>query len=80
MWCSFRMKTTRAFLSIAAYAVLCGCGSSEEPAATVAAAPRPAPAEERAAPAPAPAADAAAAGNVALLEQTPAYGEAARSN
>ncbi|HVJ29665.1 MAG TPA: dienelactone hydrolase family protein [Gammaproteobacteria bacterium] len=70
------MKTMRAFLSIAACAALCGCGSSEEPAAPVAAAPAAPAAEHRHdAPAPAP-----AGAEVALLEQTPAYGEGARSN
>jgi carboxymethylenebutenolidase len=72
------MKTTRAFLSIAACAALGGCGSSEEPAAAVAAAPA-APAEhQHEAPAPAPAAGAAP--SVPLLEQTLAYGEGSRTN
>jgi carboxymethylenebutenolidase len=79
MCCSFRMKTMRAFLSIAAGAVLCGCGSSEGPAVPVAAAPAPAPAEHQH-DAPAPPSAGEAAPEVALLEQTPAYGEGARSN
>jgi len=70
------MKTMRAFLSIAACAMLCGCGSSEEPAAPAAAAP--APEHQHDAPAPPPAAEAAP--EAALIEQTPAYGEGARSN
>src|SRR5262245_7579859 len=76
----FCMKIMRAFVSIAAYAALCGCGSSEEPV-PVAAAPAAPPAEhQHAAPAPAPAPAAAAGPDVALLEQTLAYGEGARSN
>src|SRR5688572_17581166 len=75
---SFRMKTMRVFLSIAACAALGGCGSSDEPAAPVAAAPA-APAEhQHEVPAPAPAAEAAP--SVPLLEQTLAYGEGARTN
>lgn len=73
----FCMKMMRAFASIAACAALSGCGSSEEPAAPVAAAPAPAaaPAEhDTIAPA------AAGTAQVQLLEQTLAYGEAARSN
>ena len=70
------MKTMRAFLSIAACAMLCGCGSSEEPAAPAAAAP--APEHPHDAPAPPPAAGGAP--EVTLIEQTPAYGEGARSN
>jgi carboxymethylenebutenolidase len=56
--------------------VLLGCGSSEEPAAPAAAAP--AAEHQHDAPAPAPVAEAAP--EVPLLEQTPAYGEGARSN
>jgi len=66
----------RVFLSIAACAALCGCGSSEEPAAPVAAAPAP-PAEHQhdvAAPA------VVATQEAQLLEQTLAYGEGTRSN
>jgi len=70
------MKTMRAFLSIAACAMLCGCGSSEEPAAPAAAAP--APEHQHDAPAPPPAAGGAP--EATLIEQTPAYGEGARSN
>jgi carboxymethylenebutenolidase len=72
---SFRMKTMRAFLSIAACAALGGCGSSAEPPAPVAAAP----AElQHEAPAPAPATEAASGAPV--LEQVLAYGEGSRSN
>ena len=73
------MNTTRALFSIAACAVLAGCGSSEGPAA---AATAPAPAAPPAAAehqhqAPAPA---EAAPGVPVLEQTLAYGEGRRSN
>jgi carboxymethylenebutenolidase len=73
------MKTTRTFLSIAACALLGGCGSSEEPTTPTATTAAP-PAAERAheASPPAPAAEAATA--VQLLEQQVAYGEGARSN
>ena len=69
----------RAFASIAVCALLCGCGSSDEPATPVAAAPV-APPAEHPHDAPAPAAAVEAAPEVPLLEQTPAYGEGARSN
>src|SRR5262245_14578022 len=70
---------TRAFVSIAACALLCGCGSSEGPTTSVAAAPAAPPAEHpHDMPAPTPAAEAAP--EVPLLEQTVAYGEGARSN
>ena len=69
------MNTTRALFSIAACAVLAGCGSSEGPAA-VATAPAPAAAEhQHQGPAPAEAAP-----SVPVLEQTLAYGEGRRSN
>ena len=73
------MKTMRALVAIAACAALCGCGSSEEPAAAAtAAAPAPAATAvvhqvESPVPVETPPA-------VALLEQTLAYGEGARSN
>jgi len=74
----FYMKIMRAFASIAWCAALCGCGSSEAPVAPVAAAPATAPAEhQHDAPA---SATTGAAPEVQLLEQTLAYGEAARSN
>src|SRR5262245_20947462 len=73
------MRTMRASVSIAACALLCACGSPEVPATAVAAASSAARAEQqRDAPAPAPAGQGAA--EVPLLEQTLAYGEAARSN
>jgi carboxymethylenebutenolidase len=75
----FRMKITRAFASIACCAALWGCGSAEQPVTPVAAAPPPPPAEHQQG-APAPARAEAAAPEVQLLEQTLAYGEAARSN
>jgi carboxymethylenebutenolidase len=76
---SFCMNLKRVFLSIAGCAALGACGSSEEPAAPAAAAPAPPPAEhQHDAPAPPPAGGTAPA--VALLEQTVAYGEGARSN
>ena len=75
----FCMKIMRAFVSVAGCAALWGCGSSEAPVTPVAAAPAAPPAEhQHDAPAPAPAG--AAAPEVQLLEQTLAYGEAARSN
>jgi carboxymethylenebutenolidase len=73
------MNMTRALFSIAACAVLGGCGSSEEPAAAVTAAPTPptrAPEPQHETPAPAAAAQQA----VPILEQTLAYGEGRRSN
>ena len=73
------MNLKRVLLSIAGCAMLGACGSSEEPAAPVAAAPAPPPAEhQHDAPAAPPAGSAPPA--VPLLEQTLAYGEAARSN
>ena len=66
----------RVFLSIAACAALCGCGSSEEPAAPVAAAPAPPAEHQHDAVAPA----VAATQEAQLLEQTLAYGEGTRSN
>src|SRR5690242_1154438 len=71
------MRITRAFASTALCAILFGCGSSEAPVTPAAAAPAAAPAEHQH-DAPAPAVTAAA--QVQLLEQTLAYGEAARSN
>lgn len=72
----FCMKIIRALASIAVCAALGGCGSSEEPVAPVATAPSAPPAEQpHQVPAPG-----AAAPEVPLLEQTLAYGEAARSN
>jgi carboxymethylenebutenolidase len=66
-------------LSIAACALLHGCGSSEEPATPAATAAAPPAAEHHpATPPPAPAAEPVAA--VPLLEQQVAYGEGARSN
>ena len=74
---SFHMKTMRAFVSIAACALLCGCGSSDEPVTPVAAAP--AEISHDAPPSATPGGEAAPP-DVPLLEQTPAYGEGARSN
>ena len=70
------MTTMRVFLSIAACAALCGCGSSEDPAAPVAAAPAPPAEHQHDAVAPA----VAATQEAQLLEQTLAYGEGTRSN
>src|SRR5688500_1248466 len=75
----FRMNTMRVLFSIAACAVLGGCGSSEEPATPAATTAAPTPTQhQREAPPPAVAAQVPAA--VPLLEQELAYGEAARTN
>jgi len=80
------MQLKRAFVSIGACALLCGCGSSEEPVVVAAApaapvAPAAAPAEhQHEAPAPAAAPATEAAAEVPLIEQTLAYGEGARNN
>ena len=73
------MNTTRALFSIAASLALFGCGTSEAPPASeAAAAAAPGSAHQHDAPAPAPAPETEPA--VPILEQTLAYGEAARNN